>query len=83
MNTYCPIDLKPCHSGQLIDRIADEFGVQVHPSQTVCTCHGEPVIDRREALETWWDARCRRENRKRVVTVHPFIRDIFTQHFGV
>jgi hypothetical protein len=83
MKPYCSLTLRPCESTLYSERIADEFGIQVLPAQEVCTCHGEPVIDRRTALEGWWDDRCRRENRKKVVNVHPLIRDIFTQHFGI
>ncbi len=89
--SYCPITLKPCKSTLYYEKIADEFGVQVHPPVQVCTCHGEEVIDRRTALTEWWENRCRRENRKLrqrelrepVTGLHPLFSGIFAQHFGI
>lgn len=67
MEGICSCCGKPCQVIVLQDRIADEFGTQVHPA--------EPVSDCCEAEVTQFSGS--------ISNVHPLFQDIFLQHFGV
>ena len=67
MQGICSCCGKPCRVIVLQDKIADEFGTQVHPAA--------PVSDCCEAAVTQFHGN--------ISNLHPMFQDIFYRHFGV
>lgn len=67
MEGICNCCGKPCQVIILQDRIADEFGTQVHPAQAVSDCCEAEVTQFSGSISN----------------THPLFQDIFAQHFGV